>query len=190
LLNPAAMKPSISVLISLLILQFSLNANAQVSIEAGAAAAKSSREGDWGGGYSVSGAWWFRPRFSVAVSNQEMVTNNDRILSHFAVGVKTAIQLAPVSLRLGANVVHHHEQPVLEARDSPIAAVFGIGVGTRHRAGGSATLDLVVPLWRQKSHQWYAITGVETTVFGDDRGARVLVSAAASLGIVLWGDAR
>ena len=82
-----------------------------------------------------------------------------------------------------AGAVHQHEEPYAALMDQPVGALFGVGDGIRHRAGGRVGAQLALPFRDHRHGDWYLALDLDATAFLDaDRGPRWMSSAGLSVG--------
>jgi hypothetical protein len=162
---------------------------AGIGVEAGLTGSHSSSAGDVGGGSYFQAAWWFRTSFAVAFTSQEQYSSRGEVLTHLGVGANAMYRLGYLGLRGNLSLVHQHEELPSQVKAHPLSSLFGVGIGTHHRAGASVAVDLIVPFRQRGNHEWYAAIGADATVFGDDYSARFQFAGHLALGIVFEGRA-
>lgn len=99
-------------------------------------------------------------------------------------GVYPGETLRP-SLRVFAT--HQHEEGLVSVLDHPWGALFGIGAGIRHRAGGGATVGLEMPLGRGRFGEYFVSGTSSATWFPDTSlGPQIYGAASVGLGLNYW----
>ena len=172
-----------TVLIVLLLLAAPAHAG-ELDLSAGLQANHSDWDDDHGGGPTLSAAWLFRPWIGASfVGKEQYATVDDRFLSYFSLNAVVRKSLDHIRISGTLGLVHQHEEsrPAIEAM--PLASLFGVADGTRHRMGSRAGVQVAFPLRDRARGDWYLAFDVDATVFAEqERGPRWMSSAGLSIG--------
>ena len=139
---------------------------------------------DYGGGPTLSAGWWFRPWVAATfVGKEHYATVDDRFLSYFSLNVALRRELGPVRLTGSLGVVHEHEESRAAIMEEPVASIFGVADGIRHRMASRAGFSLGLPFQTHGKGDYFVALDIDGTVFADpDRGPRWMSSAGLSIG--------
>ncbi|MDQ3366160.1 MAG: hypothetical protein M3680_12105 [Myxococcota bacterium] len=140
---------------------------------------------DHGGGPSVSAAWWFRSWLGASFLGKEhYATIDDRYMSYFSFNAAVRRDVGR-RVRLGGTlgVVHQHEETRAAIEAQPLASLFGVADGMRHRMASRAGLQLAIPFRDRAKGDWYVAFDLDATLFSEeDRGPRWMSSAGIAVG--------
>ncbi len=109
---------------------------------------------------------------------------DQRMLTLLGIGAKVwlpKIGRTRPHLRLG--FLHQHEESLSVVSHEYFKALFGIGDGIRHRAGGELGLGLDITLVQRKAVLFYAVVDGAARVFPDHLGPMVYGGGGVSLGV-------
>lgn len=137
---------------------------------------------DHGGGPALSAGWWFTPHIAASfVGKEQYAAVDDRMMSYFSFNAGGRADVGRLRLTGTLGLVHQHEEPRAAYMEQPVASLFGVGDGIRHRMAGRAGLTVEIPI----QDVFYFSLDVDATRFLDsDKGPPWMVSAGASLGFV------
>lgn len=108
---------------------------------------------------------------------------DDRLLTAVALGVQLwTPPLGPVRLHGRIAFVHQHEESLSVVAGDYVSALFGIGDGIRHRAGGEVGLGLDWPLWARDDFELFGAVEATGKLFPDDLGPLVYAGGGLNLG--------
>jgi hypothetical protein len=140
---------------------------------------------DHGGGAALSAGYWFTPHIAATfVGKEQYATVDDRVLSQFSLNAAARHSLGRLRLTGALGLVHQHEEPRVAIMEQPIASLFGVGDGIRHRMGSRAGFSLGLPFSTHAHGDTYVAFDLDGTLFADaDRGPRWMTSAGLSVGI-------
>ncbi|MBX3156713.1 MAG: hypothetical protein KF773_11975 [Deltaproteobacteria bacterium] len=163
----------------------------ELTLDVGLQATTTAWPDDRGGGAALQAAYWFRSWLGASFIGKEHYAQvDDRFLSYFSVNAAVRRDLGRVRLGGTLGVVHQHEEPYAAVMEQPVASLFGVADGTRHRMGTRAGLQLAVPFRAHRRGDWYVALDVDATRFLDqDRGPGWMSSLGASIGFS-WDFAR
>jgi hypothetical protein len=108
---------------------------------------------------------------------------NDRTLLTLQLGAQLWGRLGPTRPYVRVAVEHQHEEPVTSVRNDPVGALFGVGDGIRHRAGGDFAVGIDVPLHHGPALDVFATVEAVADWFPDPRGPSVYALGSAALGV-------
>lgn len=139
---------------------------------------------DHGGGASLSAGWWFLPWLGASFLGKEhYATVDERYMTHFSLNATFRREAGPLRLGGSAGFVHQHEETRAAIEAQPLASVFGVADGIRHRMASRAGVQLALPFRGHARSEWYVALDLDATVFADDdRGPRWMSSAGLSVG--------
>ena len=108
---------------------------------------------------------------------------NDRSLVTLIIGAQLWGRLGPARPYVRAAVQHQHEESLAAVRNEPAGALFGVGDGIRHRAGGDFAAGVDLPLHHGPSLDVYATVEAVADWFPDPRGPSLYALGSAALGV-------
>jgi len=108
---------------------------------------------------------------------------NDRSLVTLIIGAQLWGRLGPARPYLRAAVEHQHEEPIASVRNDPFGALFGVGDGIRHRAGGDFAAGVDLPLHHGPQLDVYATVEAVADWFPDPRGPTFYALGSAALSV-------
>jgi hypothetical protein len=108
---------------------------------------------------------------------------DDRILSLISVGAELHGRIGPTRPYVLLAALHQHEETRQLVYDDPVASVFGIGDGIRHRAGGELGLGIEIPFYRKDPVEAFVGVDASAKIFPDDLGPMLYAGAGLSIGV-------
>jgi hypothetical protein len=153
-----------------------------LQISLGAAGETTSWEGDSAVYSSFQIGWRWRDLVSVDFLGRLGYGQvDDRVLTYLSVGAELWGRLGTTRPHVRLGLVHQHEEPIAGIDADPFGALFGVGDGIRHRAGGQISAALDVPIGRLWRHPLFISFGAQATSFPDDRGPDLYWGAGAGV---------
>jgi hypothetical protein len=147
-------------------------ADVEVGLAAGATSWASTWRGDFGGGGTLRAGVRFARVVAIDFQSWESyATVNKRANTGLSLGVTGYLPLRPVHPYARLFAMHQHEEGLVSVENTPAGAVFGIGSGIRHRAGGGLSLGAEVPIDEtrfEKRMAWVVIADATAQYFPDD----------------------
>ncbi|MDQ3295317.1 MAG: hypothetical protein M3619_01860 [Myxococcota bacterium] len=139
---------------------------------------------DAGGGPNLSAAWWFRPWIGASfIGKEHYAPVDDRLMSYYSVNAAVRRDLGTLRLGVTLGFVHQHEQTRAAIEAQPLASLFGVADGMRHRMATRSGIQLALPIRDRAKGEWYVALDLDGTVFAEaDRGPRWMSSAGLSIG--------
>lgn len=139
---------------------------------------------DRGGGPTLSAGWWFTPALGASfVGKTHYAAVDERYVSYLSLNAAARHDLGRVRLGGTLGVVHEHEETRAAIEAMPLASVFGVADGIRHRMAARAGASLAIPFRDRAAGDWYVALDLDATVFtDDDRGPRWMTSAGLAVG--------
>ena len=107
---------------------------------------------------------------------------NDRSLTYLSLGAQLWGRLGFTRPYVRVAASHQHEESIASVTDQPAGALFGVGDGIRHRAGGEGALGIDFPLRRDKRVEWMLSLEGSTIYFPDPRGPSLYVLGGLAIG--------
>jgi hypothetical protein len=108
---------------------------------------------------------------------------DDRLLTAVGLGVQLwTPPLGPVRLHGRVAFLHQHEESLSVVAGDYASALFGIGDGIRHRAGGEAGIGLDLPLYTKRDFELFGAVDASAKLFPDDLGPVVYAGGGLHLG--------
>jgi hypothetical protein len=108
---------------------------------------------------------------------------DERMLTTVEIGGQLWLHAGPTRPYLRLGLVHAHEETMASVKQEPAGTLFGIGDGIRHRGGGEAALGLDYAFSKKKSFDWLVGGEVIADLFPDQKGPKLYVGGAATIGI-------
>jgi hypothetical protein len=110
-------------------------------------------------------------------------TVDTRFLTQVSLGLQLWGKIAGLRpyVRLGG--LHQHEETLSVIANNYLKAVFGIGDGIRHRAGGELGVGLEVPFFKRKNTTFFAGSDFSTQWFPDNLGPQWYWNVGTILGV-------
>lgn len=165
----------------------------ELDVDVGLIASTTAWPDDHGGGTTLDATWWFGGGWLGAsfVGKEQYARVDDRFLSYFSVNAAARHPLGKLRLAGRLGLVHQHEEPRAAIMDQPVASLFGVADGTRHRMAARSEAQLALPFARHGHGDWYVALAVDGTLFGDeDRGPRWMIGAGLAVGLAYDFEAR
>lgn len=164
-----------------------VSANAEAAdfrLELGTTAAGTTWRGDVATYGHLKLGFRFFDLFGPYVQGQEGYGVVDqRLLTLVALGMQIwTPPLGPVRLHGRMAFVHQHEESLSVVAGDFGSALFGIGDGIRHRAGGEAALGVDLPLWSRNDFELFGAVDASAKLFPDDLGPIVYAGGGLTLG--------
>lgn len=113
-------------------------------------------------------------------------TVDTRMLSLVTLGGQIWGRIGPVRPWLKLGFLHQHEESLSVVAGNYVDALFGIGDGIRHRAGGEAAIGADVPVFRDGDVELFASAQGFAKMFPDDLGPIVYAGGGLGLGMSYW----
>jgi hypothetical protein len=110
-------------------------------------------------------------------------TVNERLLTMIQLGAQVWGRIGPLRPYARAGIVHQHEESWVDVEVEPAGAIFGVGDGIRHRAGGDFGLGLDLPIYKDRAIQIFGNGEVLMSWFPDPRGPTLYGGGLLGLGI-------
>ncbi len=82
--------------------------------------------------------------------------------------------------RLG--FIHQHEESLSVVANDFGSALFGVGDGIRHRAGGEVGIGVDVKMWQRKALHLYVTVDANAKFFPDELGPKVYAGGGVGVG--------
>jgi hypothetical protein len=95
---------------------------------------------------------------------------DQRMLTGLTLGVQGWLPMGGVFPYARLAFIHQHEESFSVVAGDVGKALFGIGDGIRHRAGGLAAVGVDIPLVRNNRLQWFASVEAVASYFPGDMG--------------------
>ena len=106
---------------------------------------------------------------------------DDRLLTLVTLGGQVWLDYGRFRPYAKLGFVHQHEESLSVVANDFGSAIFGIGDGIRHRAGGELGLGLDIAVWEREDFELFASVSADARLFPDDLGP--LVYAGGGLGV-------
>ncbi len=173
-----------SVLITLLAGLAGTTRAGELDLTLGLQATQTDWPDDTGGGPTGSAGWWFRPWIGASfIVKEHYAPVDERYLSYYSVNAAVRRDLGRLRLGVTLGFVHQHEETRAAIEAQPLASLFGVADGMRHRMGTRSGLQLALPFRDRAKGDWYVALELDGTVFAEaDRGPRWMSSAGLSIG--------
>jgi hypothetical protein len=108
---------------------------------------------------------------------------DERLLTLLALGAQIwTPPLGPARIHGRLAFLHQHEESISVVAGDYASALFGIGDGIRHRAGGEAGLGVDLSLWTRNDFELFGAVDASAKLFPDDLGPLVYVGGGLHLG--------
>jgi hypothetical protein len=108
---------------------------------------------------------------------------DDRLLTQLSLGAQLWAHLGPVWPYARLGFLHQHEESLSVVAGDYGSALFGVGDGIRHRAGGELAIGLDVPFWQRDDLSLFAGGEACAFLFPDGIGPTVYAGASLSIGL-------
>jgi hypothetical protein len=109
---------------------------------------------------------------------------DDRMLTAISLGGAIWLpELGPVRPFGRLGLVHQHEESLSVVADDFGSALFGVGDGIRHRAGGEAVVGIDFPVWEDGDWEIFGAVDGELKLFPDDLGPVLYAGGGLNLGM-------
>jgi hypothetical protein len=140
---------------------------------------------DTGGGPTLGATWWFKDWIGASFIGKEHYAKvDDRYMSYFSLNVAFRTEAGPLWLGGNAGIVHQHEETMAAIEEQPIASLFGVADGMRHRMASRAGVQLALPFSDRAKGDWYVALDIDATYFSEEtRGPRWMQSIGLSVGL-------
>jgi hypothetical protein len=139
---------------------------------------------DHGGGPSLAATWWWSSWIGATfLAKEHYATVDDRFMSYFS--LNAAVRREVSGMRIGGTLglVHQHEETRAAIEAQPLASIFGVADGMRHRMAARTGVQLAIPFRDRAKGDWYVALDLDATYFSEeDRGPRWMSSAGLSIG--------
>jgi hypothetical protein len=107
---------------------------------------------------------------------------DERMLTFLSLGAQLWGRIGFTRPYVRAAFVHQHEESVSAIQGDSAGALFGVGDGIRHRAGGEGALGVDFPFHKQKSLEIFASVEGNVDYFPDPRGPAWYGGGGVALG--------
>lgn len=125
--------------------------------------------GDFGAGPQLRFGYRFGEIFAIDAAVWEEILGVDaRLNTGLTLGVSGFLRFDSFRSSLRLFFIHQHEEALVSVADNPFGALFGIGSGIRHRAGGGGALGLEIPFDKGESFELVFVSNFNFTVFAED----------------------
>lgn len=140
---------------------------------------------DAGGGPTLGVTWWFQDWIGASFLGKEhYATVDDRYMSYFSINAAFRTEAGPLWLVGTAGFVHQHEETMAAIEAQPIASLFGVADGMRHRMATRAGVQLALPFRDRAKGDWYVALDIDGTYFAEaERGPQWMQSVGLSVGL-------
>ena len=135
-------------------------------------------------GPTLQATWWIRTWIGASfVGKEHYASVDERYTSYYSVNAEFRHDTGAVWLGGTAGFVHQHEETLAAIQAQPLASLFGVADGMRHRMATRAGVQVALPFHERSKRDWYVALDVDATVFADrDRGPRWMQSVGLSVG--------
>ncbi len=156
----------------------------ELDLNLGLQATHTAWDDDHAGGPTLAATYLFRPWIGMSFIGKEQYGSIDeRLMSYYSVNAVFRTGLERFRLTGNAGFVHQHEETRAAIEDQPLASVFGVADGMRHRMATRAGGQLALPFHDHAKGDWYVGLDLDATYFADeDRGPRWMTSIGLSVG--------
>jgi hypothetical protein len=139
---------------------------------------------DHGGGPTLAATYLFRPWIGMSfIGKEHYGTVDDRLMSYYSFNAVFRTEIERFRLTGNAGVVHQHEETRAAIEAQPLASIFGVADGMRHRMASRAGAQLALPFRDRAKGDWYLGLDIDVTYFAEeDRGPRWMTSIGLSIG--------
>jgi hypothetical protein len=118
----------------------------EIQFDGGVMATASTWREDYGGGTQLRLGYRFARVVAVdAVIWEQLMGIDVRLATGLTLGLTATLPFEKVRPTLRAFAIHQHEEPLIALAEAPVGALFGIGQGIRHRAGGGFAPGVEIP---------------------------------------------
>ena len=141
----------------------------EAQLDASTDAVASTWRGDFGGGGRLRFGYRFSKIVAVdLVGWEHLMAVDTRLDTGLTLGVTGFLPLGTVRPSLRVYAIHQHEEGLVSFENEPGGAIFGIGAGIRHRAGGGLAPGIEVSLDQSKELEWLFLASLDATWFPDN----------------------
>ena len=156
----------------------------ELDLNLGLQATHSAWSDDAGGGPTLQATWWFRDWIGASFIGKEHYAQiDDRYTSYYSLNATFRHDAGPVWLGGNLGLVHQHEETMAAIDAQPVASLFGVADGMRHRMASRVGFQLAVPFSDRTKGDWYVALDLDGTYFAEeDRGPRWMQSIGVSVG--------
>ncbi len=152
-------------------------------LEAGMSGFGTEWRGDGGGYGSLALAVRFADVAGVYLQGNEGYGAVDqRLLTLLSIGGQAWLDFGRFRPHARLGFTHQHEESLSVVANDFGSAIFGIGDGIRHRAGGEVGLGLDIGFWESGDNSFYATVNGSARFFPDDLGPKVYAGGGLSVG--------
>jgi hypothetical protein len=139
---------------------------------------------DAGGGPTLGATWWFKDWIGASFIGKEHYAQVDqRYMSYFSLNAAFRTEAGPLWLGGTIGVVHQHEETMAAIDAQPIASLFGVADGMRHRMASRLGAQLAYPFSDREKGNWYVALDLDGTYFAEEeRGPQWMQSVGVSIG--------
>lgn len=140
----------------------------EIQLDAGLNAKASTWRGDFGAGPQLRFGYRFAEVFALdTVIWEELSSVDARLNTGLTFGLTGFLRFDAVRTSLRLFFIHQHEESLVSVSDNPFGALFGIGAGIRHRAGGGAAIGIEIPFEGDEDFEWVVVSNLNLTLFPD-----------------------
>jgi hypothetical protein len=108
---------------------------------------------------------------------------DDRMLTQVSLGAQIWATIGPTRPYVRLGFLHQHEESISVVADDYGSAMFGVGEGIRHRAGGELALGLDLPFWTRDDLSFFVGGEASACLFPGAPGPIIYAGAGLSLGL-------
>lgn len=110
-------------------------------------------------------------------------TVDERMLTLLGIGAQVWGRIGVVRPYARVGFAHQHEESLVVVRDDVGGALFGVGDGIRHRAGGDAAIGVDVPLLKRDQLELFGTLEGYALWFPNTQGPNVYAGGGVGLGM-------
>jgi hypothetical protein len=139
---------------------------------------------DAGGGPTLGATYWFKDWIGASFIGKEHYAQVDqRYMSYFSLNAAFRTEAGPLWLVGTAGFVHQHEETKAAFDAQPLASMFGVADGMRHRMASRLGGQIAYPFSDREKGQWYVALDLDGTYFAEEeRGPQWMQSVGLSVG--------
>ena len=141
-------------------------------------------DNDRGGGPTFGATYLIRPWIGGSfIAKEHYGTIDERLMSYYSLNLVLRTSFDRFRLSGNTGIVHQHEETRAAFEDQPLASLFGVADGMRHRMATRAGAQLALPFRDRAKGDWYVALDLDATYFAEeDRGPRWMTSIGLSIG--------
>lgn len=111
---------------------------------------------------------------------------DERMLTLLGIGAQIWGRIGVVRPYARLGFAHQHEESLVVVRDDVGGALFGVGDGIRHRAGGDAAIGVDVPFFRRDHVELFGTVEGYALWFPNTQGPNVYAGGGVGIGMSYW----